>query len=256
MNDHSEGTRPGFLIRIGLWPAVMLITCGSILASMVLTLIAARVLHFGNGDFVTIMSVAALVPLPIAASVAVVLMRLIRSLDLARRQVHRLAVTDGLTGVCNRRHFMELAEAEFSKARRYGLVLSLLMVDADHFKSVNDQHGHDSGDRVLQALSRAASSSVRAVDVVARYGGEEFVVLLPLTAAADALQVAERMRASIEALQIGIEGGSSLRVTVSVGCATCEAADCSLRTLLNQADKALYRAKASGRNQVACDRVT
>jgi diguanylate cyclase (GGDEF)-like protein len=135
-------------------------------------------------------------------------------------------------------------------------VLSLLMVDADHFKNVNDQYGHESGDRVLQALSRAASLSVRAVDVVARYGGEEFVVLLPLTAAADALVVAERMRASIEALQIDIEGGSSLRVTVSVGCATFEASACSLRILLSQADKALYEAKSSGRNQVVCDLVT
>jgi diguanylate cyclase (GGDEF)-like protein len=148
------------------------------------------------------------------------------------------------------------SQRQFNKARRYGLVLSLLMVDADHFKNVNDQYGHASGERVLQALSRAASSSVRAVDVVARYGSEEFVVLLPLTAAADALQVAERMRASIEALQIGIEGGSSLRVTVSVGCATCAGAACSLGTLLSQADKALYRAKASGRNQVVCDLVT
>ena len=256
MDDHREGNRPGFLMRIGLWPAVMVITSASILASMALTSVAAKVLHFGNGDLVTILAVSALVPLPIAASVAVLLMRLVRSLDLARRQVHQLAVTDGLTGVCNRRHFMELAEAEFIKARRYGLVVSLLMVDADHFKNVNDQYGHDSGDKVLQALSRAASSSVRAVDVVARYGGEEFVVLLPLTAAADALQVAERMRASIEALQISIDGGSTLSVTVSVGCATCEAAACSLRSLLSQADKALYRAKASGRNQVAFDPVT
>jgi diguanylate cyclase (GGDEF)-like protein/PAS domain S-box-containing protein len=161
-------------------------------------------------------------------------------------RLRRLSTTDGLTGLFNRRHLDETLATEMERALRYNSPLSIMMFDVDHFKRFNDEHGHDQGDRVLQALAQAMQEHVRKVDVPCRYGGEEFLAILPGTDQAGAIIVAERLRHSIE--QMTVEG---LRVTISIGVATIPALDVHRPELLIEAaDRALYRAKRAGRNQV------
>jgi diguanylate cyclase (GGDEF)-like protein len=169
-----------------------------------------------------------------------------------RRIAHLLeaqAQTDPLTGLANRRHFMEVADAELARSRRYETPLSMLMIDIDHFKEVNDAHGHRAGDRVLQQLARTCREVLREVDVAGRVGGEEFAILLPETEAEDAYEVAERLRIAVEATEIAREEGVPIRVTVSIGVAAIDGST-NLDTLMSQADDALYDAKHGGRNLV------
>lgn len=161
-------------------------------------------------------------------------------------RLRRLSTTDGLTGLFNRRHLDETLATEMERALRYNSPLSIMMFDVDHFKRFNDEHGHDQGDRVLQALAQSLQEHVRKVDMPCRYGGEEFLAILPGTDQAGAIIVAERLRHSIE--QMTVDG---LRVTISVGVATIPALDVRRPELLIEAaDRALYRAKRAGRNQV------
>jgi diguanylate cyclase (GGDEF)-like protein/PAS domain S-box-containing protein len=159
------------------------------------------------------------------------------------------ATRDSLTGLFNRRHFLEIAELQLEKAARAGTQLALCMIDADHFKAVNDEHGHAMGDDVLKAIARAAESAVRGGDVLARIGGEEFAVLLPDTEQGDAAGVAERIRIAVESL--AMQGGDWQRIhpTVSVGVARSTPGN-DIEELIRRADAALYRAKESGRNRV------
>ena len=170
-----------------------------------------------------------------------------------QRRVARLlemqAHTDPLTGLANRRRFFEMAEAELARTRRYDAPLSLLMLDIDHFKEVNDTHGHRAGDRVLGSLALICLEVLRNVDVVGRVGGEEFAILLPETGLDGAMEVAERLREAIEKSAVVREEGVPLRVTVSIGVAILEDGT-NLDTLLNRADAALYDAKHRGRNRV------
>lgn len=154
----------------------------------------------------------------------------------------RLAITDPLTELANRRYFELRYDEEVQRATRYGLNLSCLMIDIDKFKSINDTYGHTTGDEVIIAVAQAIRISTRSVDLPARFGGEEFVVLLPETELERALTIAERIRASVEAIALG-EGRP--RVTTSVGVSSGVGPE-----LLENADKALYEAKRRGRNRV------
>ena len=166
-----------------------------------------------------------------------------------RDRVTRDAMVDGLTGLYNRRAFMgHLAEA-VAVASRHGTDLSLLMLDADHFKRVNDQHGHQAGDRVLQFIAETVRRNLRESDSAGRYGGEEFVVLLPHTPVGGAQIVAERIRAFCAASSIPASGGS-ITVTVSLGAAALRAGCRRGEDLVAAADAALYEAKRTGRNRV------
>ena len=168
----------------------------------------------------------------------------------AEQQLEVLARSDPLTGVTNRRHFFELAEAEVARATRYGRPLAVLMLDVDHFKAINDRHGHLDGDRVLKLVAAECQLGLRGTDVFARYGGEEFVALLPETDRESALATAERIRQVVEAAALDTPGGP-LRVTVSLGLAHRPAAGgATLDQLIHQADEALYASKAAGRNRV------
>lgn len=169
------------------------------------------------------------------------------------KDLENLATTDGLTRLANRRHFMERAESEFERSQRYRRELSVFLLDADHFKAINDEHGHDTGDRALRLLAGACREGLRHLDVIGRYGGEEFVVLLPETSAALALETAERLRKQVESMRVPGPKGD-IRVTVSVGVATAGPATESVAALINQADRALYEAKRGGRNRVAAAR--
>jgi diguanylate cyclase (GGDEF)-like protein/PAS domain S-box-containing protein len=156
---------------------------------------------------------------------------------------------DHLTGVANRRAFFEAAELELARNRRQPRPTALILLDADHFKRINDCHGHPGGDAVLRRLGELLSASFRQVDVVARVGGEEFAVLLPSCGLDGALAVAERLRADVARQPVGFDG-SSIDYTISAGVAACEGEQLSLETLMKRADRALYAAKAGGRNRV------
>ena len=160
----------------------------------------------------------------------------------------RLANTDGLTGVLNRRRFMELARQEVARSRRYGGPLSMIMLDVDHFKAVNDSFGHEVGDEVLVSLSQVCRQVLRQVDLFGRVGGEEFMALLPETDLAAAVKVAERLR--LELAQHPVSGSRpQVRVTISLGVSRL-APDMRLSDLMRTADDAMYRAKQKGRDRV------
>lgn len=166
-----------------------------------------------------------------------------------------LAANDSLTGLSNRRTLMELGVNECRRAQRFGHPLSVLVVDIDLFKAVNDDWGHLAGDRVICAVAQACRARTRqGVDTVARYGGEEFVLVLPETDTAEALRLAESLRDAVAALQVVVnDTGATACVTVSIGVATLrQGDDRSFEDLVNQADKALYQAKETGRNNVQC----
>ncbi|RMG20306.1 MAG: diguanylate cyclase [Deltaproteobacteria bacterium] len=168
----------------------------------------------------------------------------------ANARLSTLAVTDPLTGLFNRRHLMDLLETELDRARRHGTPLALLVVDVDHFKAINDTHGHQMGDRVLVAIAKKLKSCLRKHDLIARYGGEEFVVLLPHTGRTEAAATGEKLRDAVAGAPFTETAG--IPITVSIGAATYP--DAGLETvddLLLRADEALYRAKALGRDRVA-----
>lgn len=161
------------------------------------------------------------------------------------------ANTDELTRLCNRRHFLELGEREIARAVRYGHPLTLLMLDLDHFKRVNDTWGHDAGDQVLRSVSEVLRGSLRDVDILARIGGEEFAILLVEAPEPQAMQVAQRIRSAVENTPITLAGGATVTITLSIGVAVLGARSDDLRNLLREADRALYSAKQQGRNRVA-----
>lgn len=165
-------------------------------------------------------------------------------------QLKAQASKDYLTGLSNRRHFMERGENELALARRYDHALSLLMIDIDHFKNINDSHGHKVGDSVLQQLADILRSSFRSVDIIGRIGGEEFAVLLPETAIQQAQEVAERLRLSVEGTDLSQATGLPLHFTISIGAVELGNREVGLGGLLDLADVALYQAKQTGRNRV------
>lgn len=167
-------------------------------------------------------------------------------------RLRRLASVDDLTQLANRRHFMAMLEQETGRARRYGHPVSLLMVDADHFKSINDRFGHDTGDRALQLLAHVAKKVCRSADVVGRVGGEEFAILLPETRIEEAVHVAERLRIAVAETPLMV-GDHSMSITVSIGASAACGATCDRHELLQRADAALYVAKNEGRNRVVVD---
>ena len=179
------------------------------------------------------------------------------ALETAHRELQQLlsheqllARTDSLTGLCNRRHFFELAAREFGAAMRYQRSLTILMFDADDFKQVNDILGHAAGDKVLALIAQAAAAQVRAPDVLARYGGDEFVILLSQTSAQQARPIAERIRKSVAAMRVET-AKDPLAITLSIGIAETrrEPPDESVERVIQRADEALYAAKQSGRNR-------
>ncbi len=166
--------------------------------------------------------------------------------------LEEMAITDPLTRVYNRWHFFSLAEKEMEKTLRTRRPLSVILIDADHFKRINDTYGHPLGDQVLLRLTRIIQSNIRAMDIFARYGGEEFVLLMPETGAQAAVSTAERLR-KIASDVIRIENGPEVRFSISLGIACWDGKpDTNLDTLISRADQALYESKRRGRNQSTC----
>jgi diguanylate cyclase (GGDEF)-like protein len=168
-----------------------------------------------------------------------------------QRRMYESAVHDGLTGAFNRQRFVEQVESELARAKRHRTPTSLLMLDLDHFKRVNDRHGHAAGDKVLRVFARCVQGLVRADEMFARVGGEEFAVLAAGADADAARLAAERIREAVEALEIRYSG-SRIRITVSIGVACAGEVHASdAATFTAAADAALYEAKGRGRNRVA-----
>jgi diguanylate cyclase (GGDEF)-like protein len=182
------------------------------------------------------------------------LLRYSNELAIANERLLLQALTDSLTGLHNRRFAMERLEQEWALTKRGGRALSCLMVDVDHFKLINDRHGHQVGDEALKRVATVLKKAARTEDVVCRYGGEEFLVICPDTKLADAFQCAERLRLSVEAQTLKLPDGNELKMTVSIGLTEKQDAFNSLAVLLNQVDKNLYAAKEAGRNRCVANR--
>jgi diguanylate cyclase (GGDEF)-like protein/PAS domain S-box-containing protein len=168
----------------------------------------------------------------------------------AEMELERLARTDVLTGVTNRRYFFELAENQFALAQRYQHNMAIMLLDVDHFKSVNDRYGHLAGDLVLQFVAQECQRYMRTTDIFARYGGEEFICLLPEQTQKGAVELAERIRRMLEQAEVKYEV-QSLKVTASVGLALLQGeSGVTLEQLIDRADQALYQSKKNGRNRI------
>jgi len=165
------------------------------------------------------------------------------------RQLVWLANTDPLTGLKNRRAFMETAEAQILQCKRYPHPLAALLIDIDHFKSINDRYGHHVGDQAIRRVTDTITNTLRDSDIIGRFGGEEFAALMPHTDLAAARVAADRVRQSVASMKIGLLEGGPLTMTISIGVSLHEPG-VSLDTLLMRADMALYRAKSLGRNRV------
>ncbi len=187
-----------------------------------------------------------------AISVVVVSLGLVvMTKERADERNRNLAMRDELTGLINRRSLLESLAQQLSSAKRHRQPLSLLMVDIDYFKRVNDSFGHLSGDRVLKAMTSVIAQRTRAQDLLGRLGGEEFLVILPNTSEEGALQLAENLRQSVAAASFQAVSGEPIDITVSIGlCAVSQLSDPQCDDLIGAADQALYRAKAAGRNRV------
>ena len=168
-----------------------------------------------------------------------------------------LSSLDALTGLVNVRQFRLALNQELDRVSRGGSPMALMMIDADHFKSINDTHGHVAGDVVLQAISQGLKDNMRPMDTLARYGGEEFAAILPNCLPQHALRAAERFRARVEATEIALPNGQSVQVTVSVGVVSVSSwRNSDAKSLVESADRQLYEAKRAGRNCVVMEPTT
>jgi diguanylate cyclase (GGDEF)-like protein len=168
--------------------------------------------------------------------------------DASRQVLEKLANKDGLTGLMNRRHFMQSAEVELQRAQRYRRSVTVAMADLDFFKKLNDTYGHAAGDAVLRAFADLVQDTLRQSDLVCRYGGEEFAFLFPEIGPAETQKLAERLRIRCAAMEVPLPDGRTVKATVSIGLA--EASECPIDIAFKRADEALYEAKRLGRNRV------
>lgn len=184
-------------------------------------------------------------PLTVVAQQAAVVIRAAQ----LNEEMRQLAVTDPLTGLYNRRHFVERLNHEVRRAQRYGECVALMLVDCDHLKAINDRHGHLSGDRALQALADVMKITLRETDVLARLGGDEFAAILVGADEERAAEVSKRLQRTVTSLRLISEDGGDIHMTVSAGIAIYPEAGTDVKTLMREADSAMYRAKDAGRNQ-------
>ncbi len=239
------------VVQLGHGRAVLMITMFSVVMSVLITAALIVTLRLQRDEFVWMLLIGAIVPALVAPMASHLLVQLLFELEFARTHLQHMAWRDSLTEAYNRAFFLDRLAVEAQRSRRLREPLSLLMIDADEFKSINDRYGHSVGDRVLQEISRVASSTLRAYDVFARYGGEEFAVLLPNVTLQEAYIVAERLRQAVAAHQTPTGNGSSISATVSVGVSGLMPNDPDGMKLLDRADALLYEAKRAGRNRVA-----
>jgi diguanylate cyclase (GGDEF)-like protein len=232
---------------------------GSTLTMLPLFALRALVAYFDVFAFAAPQNTIAPNPVQLAVFASLIALSLLGSMgfilmvkERADRALRAMAMNDSLTGIFNRRAFMERAEQEYAIARRNKTPLSLLMLDIDHFKHINDEYGHSTGDDVLVDIVRVLAQRLRKQDTLGRYGGEEFCITLPSTDAAGAMNLAETLRSAVEKTPL-VGQRKEIFVTISIGVIACHAscATCSvpLKNLFENADAALYQAKRGGRNR-------
>jgi len=236
-----------FVTRRGLWAGLTLL-CGTVWL-MALGLSQLLITLMGRGDRLVATLCASACALLITGVFGYLFLRLVQFQDQTRQRVSHHATLDPLTSAFNRRHFLQLVDREWSRAKRYNMDCAMLLMDVDHFKRVNDTHGHLCGDRLLREIARVSGETLRQADVLARFGGEEFAVFLPHTDPLGALDVAERIRERVEQLDFRWEE-RDVPVSVSLGVASLQYEHLTLDHLIHDADEALYSAKAAGRNCV------
>ncbi|MBI9045336.1 MAG: GGDEF domain-containing protein, partial [Anaerolineaceae bacterium] len=171
------------------------------------------------------------------------------TVNIFHKKLEVQASYDELTGLYNRRKFMDLFKREIAIARRYDHPLCVLLLDVDHFKEINDTYGHQSGDLVLQRLGQSLIKGVREIDLIGRWGGEEFVILLPRTNCEQALDVAERLREMVADLKIDVHE-NTVSITISGGISSSESGELEMDEMITKADELMYRAKTEGRNRI------
>ncbi len=216
---------------------------------------------FGSVDSLSISQPGALLTLsllaPVVSQTLIAMGFIIMGKERADERNVRLAMLDELTGLANRRHVLDTLTQQLAVVTRANLPLSVLMLDVDHFKRINDRHGHPAGDEVLRQIAQCLSARLRTQDIAGRVGGEEFLVVLPQTTLAGALELAEALRISIAALRVKSAKGQSIVLTVSIGVSTAELVLGSAGSvLIAAADAALYRAKNKGRNRIEHQPIT
>ena len=235
------------LRRYGVIGSTALLTLGSILISVIMT---AAINLLASGEIgSTAILIAVVVPGVIAPLFGGLTLRLADRLDKTQERLRRLAITDDLTGVFNRRYFFEAAEREMARARRTAERVSVVVLDMDDFKQINDTYGHKAGDAVLQRVAALCQANTRAMDTFARYGGEEFVFLLPRMDGAHALKFCERIQQALLHAQVQ-DGGAVIHFSASIGVSTYEPGVSDVDSLVTRADRAMYKAKAQGKNAI------
>lgn len=238
-----------WLLRLGVGQAVLIVTAFSVFSSLLITGTAMH-LALPKVDYADWAPFAILAPALIAPCIAYAVLSLAQRLKQAEQALAVLARTDSLTGLGNRHEFGQAKDRILASAAIAGTPVSLLLIDIDDFKLVNDRWGHTAGDAVLARVARCCVDTLRPTDVACRWGGEEFCVLMPDTTLAEALAVADALRIAVAELDIEDMIG---RVTVSVGVASEAARTLSIDALLHEADRQLYAAKHAGRNKVMAE---
>ena len=240
-----------FVLDTPRWVATAILAAFITAVSVAAAGLCAGMVFGETGRFLRItLGLSFVIPLLIAPPIIITFIGLLHELAAPQRIVETLANTDALTGAYTRRHFDSVGLREFERARRAYTTLSLLVIDLDDFKRINDAYGHLAGDAVLRAVGQACRGAVRPYDSVARYGGEELAVLLPATPPEGAVRLAERLRGAIAALEVEVAPTQLLRVTASVGVASTDGRTESLPALFARADAAMYAAKRAGKNRV------
>lgn len=235
------------LRRFGFWPVLIGATLAGVLLSVLLGQLLVTLI--GRGDRLLVAGASALGAAALMLPACTLVLRLVAALGETHERLGVLRTTDALTGIFNRRHFLEVVQREWDRAKRYDTPSALLLIDADHFKQVNDAHGHLCGDEILRQICRTTSASLRQPDVLARFGGEEFIVFLPHTDLLGAVDVAERIREQVQRLKVPWQE-QAVGTTVSIGVAPMRAELESLDWMIHEADTALQLAKSDGRNCV------
>jgi len=240
------------ILGMGHYHSVLAITLFSILMSVMITGVIMTVFWWEGIDvLLKSLLVGAIIPGVVAPLASNFVVKLLFELEDLRTQLLEMVNRDPLTKVYSRRYLMDCLEIESARTLRSNEPMSLLIIDADNFKSINDRYGHINGDLVLQEIAQVCESTLRPYDVIARFGGEEFVVLLLNTPLAEACVVAERIRENVAVTTVESTSGELIRTTISLGISLFTPPDPKCINLLSRADRGLYKAKNNGRNQWA-----
>lgn len=251
-NSQREKSWQNVILEMGHYRSVLAVTLFSVLMSVGINGVIMQVFwREGIDVFLKSSLVAAIIPGIVAPLASNFVIKLLFDLDELQAQLLEMVNRDPLTKVHSRRYLLDCLEIESARTLRENEPMSLLILDVDYFKSINDRYGHANGDHVLQEIAQVCESTLRPYDVIARFGGEEFVVLLPNTSLPEACNIAERIRENVAVRTIELTSGEAIQSTISIGISQFISPDPKCKHLLSHADKGLYKAKHNGRNQWA-----